>query len=271
MKIYRISGHSKSMDINLEDSSSEHLLNSDFNGNPLGELWSPVKVITLQKRSYHDFPDFTLGKLIVTDKVREVMAIPLQTQVEFLSLLHESLDLSVVNVINILDCVDWKRTDVMYTSKGRFSRFNKIVFELSKVPSGTYIFKIKETASHQIYVTEEFKQLVEQYKFKGLDFTLVFDSEFDENEESRQNQEYEKMLVEIERNKGQEYSYDEARELVDQGEAMASGPWKMQLNKHGQFVQGELLKDLSYQWMIPTYIPPVLLLKSWHKVKRSEI
>ncbi|WP_340015436.1 DUF1629 domain-containing protein [Paenibacillus sp. FSL K6-1318] len=269
MKIYRLSGHPKSMDINLED--SEHLLNSDFNGNPLREDWEPAKVVTVHKRLYQDFPDFTLGKLIVTDEVKEIMASSLQTQVEFLKLIHDSLDLYVVNVINILDCVDWQRTDVMYTSKGRFSRFNTIFFDLSKIPSGTSIFKLKETASHQIYVTHEFKKSVEQYKFKGLDFTMVFDSDFDKDQEDRQKQEYENMLVEIERNKGEEYTYVDARELVDRGEAMASGQWKMQLNRQGQFLLGELLKDVSYQWMIPAYIPPVLLLKSWHKVKKSEI
>ncbi|WP_434748252.1 hypothetical protein [Paenibacillus amylolyticus] len=57
---------------------------------------------------------------------------------------------------------------------------------------------------------------------------------------------------------------------MDQGKTMISGRWKMKLDDQGQFWLGELLKDLSYQWMMPTYIPPVLLLESWHEVKSSE-
>ncbi|MGO4530030.1 DUF1629 domain-containing protein [Paenibacillus sp. 2TAF8] len=258
------------MDINLEDSSSKHLLNSDFNGDRLRGFWSPVKVITLNKRSYHDFPDFILGKLIVTGEVKDALIPLIQSHVEFLELMHDSLDLYVVNVITILDCVDWKRSDVMYTSKGRFSRFNTIFFDVSKIRPGTAIFKLKETASHQIYVTEEFKELVNQHKFKGLDFTLVFDSEFTQEKEDEQQRLYEQAIESIEQNKGKEYAYDEACELVVQGKTMISGRWKMKLDDQGRLWLGELLKDLSYQWMMPTYIPPVLLLESWHEAKSSE-
>ncbi|MDP9700962.1 hypothetical protein J2T16_003875 [Paenibacillus intestini] len=268
LKVYKLSGHQKSMDINLEN--SEHLLNSDFNGSPLKELWEPVKVVTLKKRVYHDFPDFTLGKLIVTGEVRDALVSLLQSHVEFLELLHDSLDLYAVNVVTILDCVDWKRSDVMYSFKGRFSRFNKIFFDVSKIRPGTAIFKVKETASHQIYVTEEFKAVVEQHKFKGLDFTLVFDSEFTQEKEDEQQQLYDAALELIEQNKGKEYAYEDARELVDQGKTMISGRWKMKLDHQGQLWLGELLKDLSYQWMMPMYIPPVLLLESWNEAKSSE-
>ncbi len=82
---------------------------------------------------------------------------------------------------------------------------------------------------------------------------------------------YDTVLEEIERNKGEEYCYDDARELVDQGKTMASGSWKMQVDDQGRLWLGQLLKDLSYQWIMPTYIPPVLLLRSWHKVARVQL
>jgi hypothetical protein len=44
----------------------------------------------------------------------------------------------------------------------------------------------------------------------------------------------------------------------------------MKLDDQGRLWLGELLKGLSYQWMMPTYIPPVLLLESWHEAKSSE-
>ena len=73
------------------------------------------------------------------------------------------------------------------------------------------------------------------------------------------------MIGKIEANKGRKYSYEEARELVNQDLAFVSGKWKIQLNSKGQFVIGELLLDLTYQWLLPAYIPPILLGLQWHK------
>ncbi|MGO4530028.1 DUF1629 domain-containing protein [Paenibacillus sp. 2TAF8] len=179
--------------------------------------------------------------------------------------MHEELELYVVNVTNVLDCVDWNRSEIRTYSDGSWADFNKLVFDFSKIPVDTYMFKIKETATVEVFVTDLFKQVVEEYKFKGLNFNVVYDSEFTEEKEDEQQRIYDAALETIEQNKGQEYSYNDARKLVDQGKTMISGRWKMKLDDQGQFWLGELLKDLSYQWMMPTYTPPALLLESWHE------
>ncbi|WP_342351893.1 imm11 family protein [Paenibacillus xylanexedens] len=249
----------------------DHELASRFNGESKKKNWTPTKIKTLYKKKYNDFPRIIIGKPAMNANVKKVFEPFVSDEVEFLPLAHDELELYVLNVTNILDCVDWERSDVRRKSDGSWAGFDKVVFDFSKIPHGTYMFKIKETATVEVYVTDLFKKVVDEHKFKGLNFSVVYDSEFTQEKEEEQQRLYDAALEEIELNKGQEYCYDDARELVDQGEAMASGPWKMQLNQHGQFLQGELLKDLSYQWMIPAYIPPVLLLKSWHKVKKSEI
>lgn len=170
-----------------------------------------------------------------------------------------------------MDCVDWNITDVRRYNDGDFAGFNKLMFDFSKIPNDTFMFKIKETATVEVFVTDLFKKVVEQHKFKGLNFSVIYDSEFKQKMEDEEQLLYAQALEVIERNKEEEHSYEDACELVDQGEAMVSGPWKMQLDQKGQFWPGELLKDLSYQWIMPDYIPPVLLLKSWQKVERSEM
>ncbi|PQP83690.1 hypothetical protein C0Q44_03095 [Paenibacillus sp. PCH8] len=269
MKVYELRNNDSSMDLNTID--WEHELVSDFNGDTKSGIWTPAKVKTLYKKKYNDFPRLLIGITIMKETVKEIFEAFISREAEFLPLIHDDLELYVVNVTNVLDCVDWTRSDVRTFSDGEWADFNKLVFDFSKIPDDTYMFKIKETATVKVFVTDLFKKVVDEHKFKGLNFSVVYDSEFTQEKEEEQQRLYDAALEEIERNKGQEYTYDAARELVDQGEAMASGPWKMQLNQHGQFLQGELLKDLSYQWMIPAYIPPVLLLKSWHKVKKSEI
>ncbi|MFX3648362.1 MAG: imm11 family protein [Paenibacillus sp.] len=266
MKVYELKYNDSCMDLNTMD--WDHELGSDFNGNSKGKIWTPTKVKTLYKKKYSDFPRLIIGKPIMKKNVKEVFEDHISKEVELLPLIHDELELYVVNVTNILECVDWNRSDVRSYSDGDFAGFNKLVFDFSKIPNNTYMFKIKETATVEVFVTDLFKEVVDEHKFKGLNFSVVYDSDFTEEKEEEQQQLYDAVLEEIERNKGQEYTYDAARELVDQGETMSSGPWKMRLDDQRQLWLGQLLKDLSYQWLMPAYIPPVLLLKSWHVVDR---
>lgn len=66
------------------------------------------------------------------------------------------------------------------------------------------------------------------------------------------------------------FTYEEALEHVNQGKAVVSGKWKMQLDSEGQFWLGELTLDLKYQWISPVFIPPVLLGYLWHEVEKTE-
>ncbi|OAB43952.1 hypothetical protein PBAT_17175 [Paenibacillus antarcticus] len=177
----------------------------------------------------------------------------------------------MLNVINVLDCVDWERSDIQRFKDGSWAGFNKIVFDFIRIPDNTYMFKFKEMAGVCVYVTEAFKDLIESNKLKGLDFSEVYDSEFTEEKEQEQKIAYEAAIAAVEQNKGQEFSYEEAEERVNQGAAVASGKWKMQLDNKGGLWLGEIILDLTYQWMIPVYIPPVLLGFQWHEVEKSEI
>lgn len=268
MKVYELINNKDSLLLAAVDDDSHPINGSNFKGKSLSDIWNPVTVETLYKRNYSDFPKYGIGKPVVSEKVRDILLPYISEQVEFLPLHHENNRLYMLNVTNILNCVDWNRSEVRRFKSGMFADFNKLVLDFNKIPEGTFIFKIKETAVTTVYVTDLFRNLVEQHNFKGLDFSVVFDSEFTAEKELAQKQAFEAKLAEIEQSKGKEFSYEEARELVDQGKAFASGKWIIQLNKEGEFVIGELLRDLSYQWILPVYIPPILLGLKWHEVKR---
>lgn len=177
----------------------------------------------------------------------------------------------MINVTNIIDCVDYNRSVIKLTSKGTFAGFNKLVFDFSKIPDNTYIFKIKETATFCEFVTEAFKDLVELHGLKGLDFSEVYDSAFTAEKEEEQKQNYQAALDSIEHSKGTEFSYDEARILMEQGKAVASGKWRMQLDENGELWIADLTPALVYDWGQPIYIPPVLMLLQWHEVEKYDI
>ncbi|WP_223067331.1 imm11 family protein [Paenibacillus caui] len=270
MKVYELRNNFKSTILRAVD-DRDHPICGDFNGESKKHIWTPVKVETLYKKTYMDFPKLIYGKPIVSYQVKSILETYVSNEVEFLPLAHQELDLYLMNVINVLDCVDWERSDVQLTSKKHFAGFNNLVFDFSKIPLNTYVFKFKELAEVRTFVTESFKNLIERNKLKGLDFSVVYDSEFTEKKELEQKRAYEAALAAIENNKRLEISYEEARERVDHGAAMASGKWKMQLDEQGRFGLGELLPDLTYQWIRPIYIPPILLGYRWHEVEKSEI
>lgn len=271
MRVYEWNyNYSKSMVI-TSDNDENHPITDSFDGEPKLDLWTPIKVRTVSKKSYRDFPVYLSSKPVISARVKEVIEPFVKDEVEFLPLLHDELDLYMINVTKVLDCVDWKRSDIRTYEDGSLAGFNKLVFDFTKIPAETYIFKFVERASTLVYVTEAFKDLIESHKFKGLDFSVVFDSEFTEEKEQEQKRNYEMALEEIERKKGVEFSYEEARDRVDKGQAVASGKWKMQLDEKGRFWLGELTLDLTYQWIMPFYTPPILLSYLWHEVEKSEI
>ncbi|KHL92696.1 hypothetical protein QW71_27560 [Paenibacillus sp. IHB B 3415] len=105
----------------------------------------------------------------------------------------------------------------------------------------------------------------------GLDFSVVYDSEFTEEMEQERQLKYEEALLVIERNKGEEFIYTEAEQRMDQGQAVGSGKWRMQFDDDGEFWLGELTLELIYRWGRPVYIPPILLGYTWHEVEKCEI
>lgn len=272
MKVYKLRSDEDSMDLMLDKSvSAEHPIESKFKGESKLPMWTPPIMYTNNERKYSDFPRYLSGQPIVSEKVKDILLPIVAEEVETLPLAHPELKLFMLNITNVIDCVDYRRSVIKLTGKGNFARFIKLVFDFSKIPEKTYVFKIKETAIVQVFVTEAFKELVELHDLKGLDFSEVYDSAFTAEKEEEQERNYQAALDSIERSKGIEFSYEEARILMEQGKAVASGKWRMQLDENGELWIADLTPALVYDWGQPIYIPPVLMLLQWHEVEKSEI
>lgn len=272
MKVFKLIKHPKVKLLAAVEEES-HPINSSFEGGSKLEGWTKIEVETLYKRVYSDFPHYVIGQPVVSERIKLMMEKDhiLLNKVEFLPLCNEDKDIFMINVTNVLDCVDYPRSDIRRFKDGSWMSFENLVFDKAKIPENTYIFKIKETAAVEVFITDKFKDWVEKNKLKGLDFSVVYDLEKTEGEEQEQRIAYESVLEQIEQNKGEEFSYDEARELIRKGYSMASGAYKMQLDDQGRFWLGDLTKALKYQWIMPVFIPPVLLLLKMHKIEPSII
>ncbi|AIQ60658.1 imm11 family protein [Paenibacillus borealis] len=272
MRVYSLRSGEDSMDLMLDKTvSAEHPIESKFTGDSKITVWTPPILYTNNKRKYNDFPRYLTGHPIISEKVKNILFPIIAEEIECLPLAHPELKLFMLNITNVIDCVDYSRSVIKLTGKGNFARFIKQVFDFSKIPEKTYMFKIKETAIIQVFVTDKFKELVELHGLKGLDFSEVYDSAFTADKEEEQERNYQAALDSIERSKGIEFSYDEARILMEQGKAVASGKWRMQLDENGELWIADLTPALLYDWGQPIYIPPVLMLLQWHEVEKSEI
>ncbi|NUU74349.1 hypothetical protein [Paenibacillus xylanilyticus] len=80
----------------------------------------------------------------------------LLNKVEFLPLCNEDKNIFMINVTNVLDCVDYLRSDIRRFKDGSWMSFENLVFDKAKIPENTYIFKIKETAAVEVFITDKF-------------------------------------------------------------------------------------------------------------------
>ncbi len=155
----------------------------------------------------------------------------IDNQVEFLAVDCEETNYQLVNVLNVLDCVDKVKSKAETAGNGAVVTYLSMVFNQEKIPGSTLIFKIPELVSRRVYVTDAFLKLVKQFKFKGLQCAEVWDSEkpYETYEESVRKLELHVEQLE-KSSKDSKFSYEEAVKKVNQGLAVASGKWKMQLD-----------------------------------------
>jgi len=76
----------------------------------------------------------------------------------------------VINVTDLIDCLDYDNSEIKrFPSSGRVMRVIKYVFKIEKLRNTT-IFKLPEFPKAISYVTEEFKNVVEENNIKGFKF-----------------------------------------------------------------------------------------------------
>jgi hypothetical protein len=131
------------------------------------------------------FTDFHFGigaSLNVNEKFINCLNAVGETNYQLIpiTVLPEEKKYNILNVLNIIDCVDrenskfklWTEADNRPDILGDFKRFDKMVLDRSKVPIGVHIFTIKGWEVVRIVT----KELVEEFKknnIKGFNLAPV--------------------------------------------------------------------------------------------------
>ena len=147
-------------------------------GTPELATWEPRHVwyhpLNFSKdKGAANFPSWS-GTTVCDAEAKQVIHDLIDDYVEFLPLLSPTIpdtEYHVINILTTLDCLDSEKTEFGYF--GSFKTIEKYVFK-SHCIGETPIFKLP-ISRVKLFVTDAFKQLVEDNNLTGLKFRKVWE------------------------------------------------------------------------------------------------
>lgn len=145
-----------------------------FNGVPVKERnfdkIYPSKYKDEIDKPIGDIFSVEVSSFILNEKSYKILYPYIKNEAQIFKVKCENDNLYVVNIINIIDCLDYDKSEInRFPSSGRVMRVIKYVFKIEKLKNAT-IFKLPEFPKGISYVTEEFKNVVEENNIKGFKF-----------------------------------------------------------------------------------------------------
>lgn len=110
----------------------------------------------------------------------EVLRPLIQNSIEELELQFSEVEYYAINVITVLNVLDYDKSDYIKFSDGnRIMVIEKYVFKKCDALVNHNIFKIVDEPGRKAFVSDSFKQTAEDNKLSGFKFELVWDSDYD--------------------------------------------------------------------------------------------
>lgn len=154
----------------------DNYMESDLIGQEFGNEWVPFEVSVIEKRKKGDCPSFTGGDLIFSEKAVKALGDLLKDNVEVLPLLYDKEKYYLINVLQLLDCVDYEKAEVIRFDSGDIMLFTRYAFKPESVRN-INIFKIVDMPKCNVFVSDEFRNKVLESGLKGFSFEEVWDSD----------------------------------------------------------------------------------------------
>lgn len=107
---------------------------------------------------------------IINEKAYKILYPYLKKHSQIFRLENENEIFYVINVTDVIDCLDYEKSELkLFPSSGRVMRVIRYAFRTEKLKNAT-IFKLPEFPNGISYVTERFKNVVEENNIKGFKF-----------------------------------------------------------------------------------------------------
>ena len=148
-----------------------------FDGRSKIKNWKPLMVRPLIGK--YPFADVSSVWYIpaISPKVVDLTKDLIEGQVEYLPTICVNHEYYMLNVINVVDAIDYSKAKAkFFSNSNRVMRFEKFAFYEEKL-RGNHIFQLVEYPMSSIYVSDEFRQRIIDNGIKGFYFELVWDSE----------------------------------------------------------------------------------------------
>jgi hypothetical protein len=144
----------------------------DFTGKRLAHMWVPVAVKIFKVKRAGDFPSLINHVPVLSSRAWQVLQSLIGGSVEALPLEHPTGIFYAINVLDLVDCLDYSRSQIERFPSGGIMYIERYAFKKGCV-EGRHIFKIAEAPLKRVLVSDTFKQLVEKSQLEGLIFSGV--------------------------------------------------------------------------------------------------
>lgn len=167
--------------ITLADGSNHNWVDFGdmFDRKNLKDNWIPIRVQLIEHAGdleRGDMPYLSPGKPVFSKMTVTTLKDLLQENAEILPLEYDLQELYIINVTNLIDAIDYDKSDIDYMRDGiRILSVNRYSFNVEKVKN-QHIFKIINQLYGTVFVSDEFRNRVLESGLKGFKFIEVWDS-----------------------------------------------------------------------------------------------
>lgn len=154
------------------------LFDTYWNG-PLQDIWAhfPLHVQSRDETKHLPYPNLQLflPDLLVMDQVaKSKLENILSSYGEFLPIYSNERELFLFHLLNRLPALDVDQSEVQYLpGSNRIGNIRKYAFR-KEVIDDQWIFDADQDSRAQIFVTDRFIELIEEYQLEGLDYILFW-------------------------------------------------------------------------------------------------
>lgn len=150
-----------------------------FDGRSKVATWVPIKVKRMEPEKgleLSDSPGFTIP--VFSKRALDILTSVTSESSEALELISEDGEFYGINVTAVLAVIDYTKSEYKTYSDGkRIMAFKKYAFLQNQELIKHDIFKICDEPTRRAFVSDRFKNMVEENSLTGFKFKLVWDSE----------------------------------------------------------------------------------------------
>lgn len=166
----------------LKNENSKNTLEEKLDKGDLISNWKDIELEVHEiDKPIGDCPHLWSGgySLIVSERAKEIINKKYKEYIHFLPLIYtkQNQKFYVLNTLNIIDCIDYNKSELEKLMNKYIIDVKKYVFNENAKKSPIFKIYLDGVIKISTFVNDEFKNLIEENGLKGFKFTEVFDFE----------------------------------------------------------------------------------------------